>query len=351
MDKKKSASITIKDIARALDLAPSSVARALKGSHKISEATIRKVREYATAHHYRPNLMAQSLKRKQSRSIGVLLCSIPNNFFAEVIDGIESITTDKDYHVMISQSRESYEKEVKELENFQWKAVDGLLVSLSAETKDISHFETIINNGIPVVFFDRVPENVKAPKVIVDDQGGSYQLVKHLLDQGFKRIAHITSSPQLSITHRRLDGYKRALSENNVAINEDYVKYCKHVGRDENEIIKAVEELFSLKNPPDAITTASDRITLKTMVYLNNKGVKIPQKVALGGFSNFSSPELFNPPLTTVVQPAFEIGKTAIELLLKLIESKRPMKEFPTIVLSTSMKILGSSKKMKRTAG
>ena len=153
MNTKKSVSITIKDIAKALNLAPSSVARALNGSHKISEATIRKVKEYAAANHYRPNLMAQSLKRKQSRSIGVLCGSIPNNFFAEVIGGIESIASNKDYHVMISQSLESFEKEAKELENFQWKCVDGLLVSLSAETKDVSHFEAIIANGIPVVFF------------------------------------------------------------------------------------------------------------------------------------------------------------------------------------------------------
>ncbi|MGZ3951501.1 MAG: LacI family DNA-binding transcriptional regulator [Flavisolibacter sp.] len=348
MDKKKSATITIKDIAKALDLAPSSVARALKGSHKISEATIQRVREYAKAHNYRPNLMAQSLKRKQSRSIGVLLCSIPNNFFAEVLNGIESIATEKEYHVMISQSHESYEKEVRELENFQWKAVDGLLVSLSAETKDISHFETLIDNGIPVVFFDRVPEEVKAPRVMADDEGGSFQLIKHLLDQGFQRIAHITSSPQLSLTHRRLDGYKRALSESGIDLNDDYIKYCLHGGRDETEIIKAVEELLSLKNPPDAITTASDRITIKTLAVLRGRGIKVPQKVALGGFSNFSSPELFNPSLTTVVQPAFEIGRTAIELLLKLIETKRPVREFPTVVLSTDMKILDSSKRMAK---
>lgn len=341
----KGNSITIKDIAKALNLAPSSVARALSSSHKISEATSQRVKEYAAEHNYRPNLMAQSLKRKQSRSIGVLFPSIPNNFFAEVLNGIDSIASGKDYHVMISQSHESFEKEVKELQNFAWKCVDGLLISVSSETDSVNHFQEIVEKGIPVVFFDRIAEEVNTHKILVDDADGSYQLTKHLLDEGFKRIAHITSSPQLSITRRRLEGYHKALTENGTAIKDDYVKYCLHGGKEAAEIVQAIEGLLHLRRPPDAITTASDRISIQAFAYLTNKGIPIPTQMALGGFSNFSVPELFSPSLTTVVQPAFDVGKKAMEMLLQLIESKRPVKEFATVVLPTELRVSKSSKK------
>lgn len=349
MNGDKRFSINIKDIAKALGLSPSSVTRALKGSHKISESTTKRVREYAAAHNYRPNLMAQSLKRKQSRSIGVLLCSIPNNFFAEVLSGIDSIASEKDYHIMISQSHESAEKEIKEIQNLEWKCVDGLLVSLSAETKDVSHLEAIIEKGIPVVFFDRISEQINTHKVVVDDADGAYQLTSHIIDQGFKRIAHITSSPQLSITQQRLEGYKKALQQKSIPLIEDYIKFCMHGGKEEIEVAEAVEQLLSLDPIPDAIITASDRLTIKTFSILKSKGIEIPKKIALGGFSNFSSPELFSPSLTTVVQPAFEIGRKAIELLLDLIESKRPTNKFNTIVLPTELKIRESSIKINST--
>lgn len=345
MNGKKSKAITIKDIARALNLAPSSVARALKGSYKISKATTQKVKSYAVAHNYRPNLMAQSLKNKQSRSVGVMLSSIPNNFYAEVINGIESVAASSDYHVMISQSHESYEKEVKGIEHLKWKLVDGLLVSLSNETEDLSHFEEMIQQGIPVVFFDRIPEKIKTHKVIVDNEGGSYQLVNHLLIQGYKNIAHITSSPQLSITQMRLSGYTKALMERSLPVEEAYIKYCLHGGGDDAEIQQAVEELLQLPEPPDAITTASDRITIRVFAILKDKGFNIPEQMAIGGFSNFGEPQLFSPSLTTVVQSAFDMGKKATELLLQLIESKRPVKDFVTVTLPTELKIRNSTTK------
>lgn len=343
MTAQKSKAITIKDIASALSLAPSSVARALKGSYKISKATTQRVKAYAAAHNYRPNLMAQSLKNKQSRSVGVMLSSIPNNFYAEVINGIESVAASSDYHVMISQSHESYQKEVSALEHLKWKLVDGLLVSLSNETEDLRHFEETMQQGVPVVFFDRVPSTIKTHKVVVDNEGGSYQLVKHLLKQGYKRIAHITSSPQLSITQSRLAGYKKAMNERGVAVEDAYVKHCLHGGGDDAEVRQAVEALLRLPHPPDAVTTASDRITIKVFAILKELGIAIPEEMALGGFSNFGEPQLFSPSLTTVTQSAFDMGKKAMELLLQLIESKRPVKKFVTITLSTELKIRDST--------
>jgi DNA-binding LacI/PurR family transcriptional regulator len=226
----KTDNITIKDIAKALNLSYSTVSRALKGSYKISEATQQLVKEYAETHNYRPNLMAQSLKNQKSRCIGVVLCSIPNSFFAEVISGIESIAYSKDYLLIITQNLESYEREVKNLENLTWRSVDGLLISLSTETKDVSHFQKLHDQGLPMVFFDRVTDAIPTHQVITDNIGGAYKATRHLIERGYKRIATITSSPFLSITQERLEGYKKALAEDNRPVPDEYIKYCPHGG-------------------------------------------------------------------------------------------------------------------------
>lgn len=342
----KSASITIKDIAKALDLSYSTVSRALQDNYRISEAIRKKVQQYALENNYRPNLQAQSLKMNKSRSIGIILPRIPNNFFAEVINGIESIANERNYHVIITQSHESLEREIKNLEHLTWRSVDGFLVSVSTETKDISHFKKLQNSGIPVVFFDRVPDDPETHKVTSDDRDGSYKLALHLIAQGYTRIAHITSSPYLSISTRRLEGFERALREHQLPINEDYIKYCMHGGRDEAEVETATTELLNMKPPPDAIVTASDRITVKTFAFLKKQSIIIPEQVAIGGFCNFSAPEVFGPALTTVVQPAFEMGKKAIEILLRLIESKKPVKEFTTVTFPCELIVRESTLKL-----
>ena len=339
----KNDNITIKDIAKALNLSSSTVSRALKGSYKISEATQQLVKQYAEANHYRPNLMAQSLKNQKSRCIGVVLCSIPNNFFAEVISGIESIAYSKDYLLIITQNLESYEREVKNLANLTWRSVDGLLVSLSTETKDTSHFEKLHNQGLPIVFFDRVTDDFQTHQVITDNIGGAYEATKHLIERGYKRIATITSSPYLSITTERLEGYKKALTEHNMPLNDEYIQYVPHGGMVIEEIESALNALLQLKEPPDALLTASDRITIGSYSLIQRKGLIIPDQLAVAGFSNFTAPELFNPPLTTVRQNAFEMGKLATELLIQQVESKRPLTSFEKKVLPTELIVRSST--------
>lgn len=337
--------ITIKDIAKALGMSYSTVSRALKGSYQISDATKQKVQEYATTHHYRPNLVAQSLKSRKSRSIGVLLCSIPNSFFAEVINGIESIAYNKDYHVILTQSLESSERELKNLQHFAGRSVDGLLVSLATETTDLQPFKQWHDSGVPIVFFDRVTDLINTHKVVADNAGGAFSAVQHLLQNGYRKIAHITSSLHLSVTNERLEGYYNALQQNGLSPNPAYIQYCEHGGMLQEEVELAIDQLLRLPQPPDAIFTASDRITISTLALLHKRGIKIPQQVAMAGFSNFSSPELFTPPLTTVRQPAFEMGKTAAELLIQLIESKRPVTSFEKKVLPVELVIRASSSK------
>ena len=329
--------ITIKDIAKALNLSVSTVSRALQDSYKISAATKQLVQQYAEAHHYRPNLQAQSLKTQRSRSIGVVLCNIPNTFFAEVISGIESVAYNRDYLVIITQSQESYEREVKNTRNLAWRAVDGLLVSLSNETVDMSHLTGLHQQGLPIVFFDRVTDQLKTHRVVADNYKGALDATNHLLSIGRRRIAHITSSPHMSITRERLQGYEQALKEAGLPIEEALIKYCMHGGMLADEIEKATEELLALPEPPDAILAASDRLTLGCYSLLRKKGIPIPAQVAFAGFSNFNSADLFCPPLTTIRQPAFDMGRTAAELLISLIESKRPPSQFTRQIFPTEL--------------
>jgi len=337
--------ITLKDIAKALNYSPSTVSRALSDSYKISKETKRIIKDYAVKHNYHPNLIAQSLRSNKSKSIGLMLCSVPNIFFAEVINGIESIAYNRGYHIIITQSHESAEREAKNLEHLTWRAVDGLIVSLSTETMDISTLKKVHDQGVPIVFFDRVSDAIKTHQVVVDNIDGAYQLTKHFIESGSKIIAQITSSPNLSITKERIEGYKKALCEFDISFDESYIKYCAHGGMIVDEIESAVQELLNMKQPPDALFGASDRLTLGSFTYLYKNNIPIPEQIAFAGFSNFSSPELFNPSLTTIRQPAFEMGKASAELLIKLIESKKTIINFEKRVLPIELVIRKSSVK------
>ena len=329
--------ITIKDIAKALGLSTSTVSRALRGSYEISPETKKLVIEYAEQYNYRPNPIALSLKERRSRSIGVVVCEIANNFFSQAINGIESIAYNRGYHVIISQSHESYDREVVNVEHLASRSVDGLLVSLSAETEHIEHFRNLHEKGFPIVFFDRITEDIDTFKVVVDNYKGAYDATRHLIDAGYSKIAHVTSSQHLSITKERLEGYKAALADNGIALNESYIKYCNHGGMIFAELEDAVKTLVNLKDRPNAIFSAGDRLTISCLSALKSISLKVPEDIALVGFSNSPLVELLSPSLTAVKQPAFEMGQVATELLIKLIESKRPVTEFEKVVLQTEI--------------
>lgn len=339
----KLGNITIKDIARALGLSCSTVSRALKDSYKISEATRRQVQCYAAEHHYRPNLMAQGLKSRQSRTIGVVLCNVPNVFFSEVLSGIESVAYNRDYLVIITQSRESCEREVRNVRNLASRSVDGLLVSLSTESENLDHFIDLHEQGLPIVFFDRVTDQVNTHRVVADNRGGAYAAARHLLASGYRKIAHVTSSPFVSITAGRRQGYMDALQEADIPVDEEYIKYCMHGGMIEEEMEWAVAELMNLPCPPDALLCASDRLTMGCYALLRRRGFRIPEQVGIAGFSNFNAAELFCPGLTTVRQPAFEMGRSAADLLIGLIESKRPPNVFECKVFPTELFVRAST--------
>jgi len=340
--------ITIKDIATALGLSVSTVSKALSDSYEISEKTKKIVIEYAEEHNYRPNPIAKSLKQGNSKSIGIVVSTIDNQFFSQVINGIESIAYSKGYNVIITQTHESFELEALNVKHLTYRSVDGILISLSTETSDVEHLKALHKKGLPIVFFDRISEEINTHKVIADNFKGAFEGTQHLLDSGYKRIAHITSSPNISITRERLNGYTKALKDRGIAFSEDYVKYCMHGGRDFDEIKSALNDLLTMENRPDAIFTASDRITTTTLLLLQLMKIKIPDEIALLGFTNTQLADALNPPLSTIYQPGFEIGKNAIEMLISIIESKRPVTEFETRILPTQLNIRKSSSPVKQ---
>jgi len=335
--------ITIKDIARELGLSVSTVSKALSDSYEISDKTKKIVVEYAEKHNYRANPMAKSLRQGHSKSIGVIVSTIENNFFSQVINGIESIAYDRGYNVIITQTHESYEREILNVKHLTFRSVDGILISLSTETQDISHIRSIHERGLPIVFFDRVSDEINTHKVKADNFGGAYEGTLHLLNSGHMKIAHVTSSPNLSISLERLAGYQKALEDNGIQVNERYIKYCMHGGKDLHEIENALQELLSMPDKPDAIFTASDRITTTTLTLLRKLGVNIPGDIALLGFTNTQLAEVLNPSLSSIYQPGFDIGKKAVEMLISLIETRRPVTEFETAVLPTQLFIRESS--------
>ncbi|MGF7040628.1 LacI family DNA-binding transcriptional regulator [Mucilaginibacter lappiensis] len=339
-------SYTIKDIAKALGLSTSTVSRALNGSYEIGAETKKLVLEYAEKVNYRPNPIALSLKEQKSHSIGVVVCEVANNFFSQAINGIESIAYNRGYHVIITQTHESFDRESANVQHLLSRHVDGLLVSLSAETTDTSQYKYLLEKGFPIVFFDRVAADVNTHKIIANNFKGSFDAAELLINAGFTKIAHLTNSNNLLISRERFDGFKAALDEHNLDFKPGYLKYCNHGGMIQDEVEFAIKELLNMDEPPDAIFIGSDRLTISCMHILKKMGVKIPDDMGIAGFTNSDVAELFDPPLTVVRQPAFQIGQMATEMLIKTIESKWPVEEFTTEQVETELIARSSSQKL-----
>ena len=335
--------VTIKDIAKALGLSTSTVSRALRDSYEISPETKKLVLEYAEKNNYHPNPIALSLKERRSRSIGVIVVEIANSFFSQTINGIESIAYNNGYNVIISQSRESFDREMINLQYLTSRSIDGLIISVSTETKDFSYLKELHQKGMPIVFFDRIVDEIQTHKVIVDNHKGAYDATMHLLKNGYKNIAAVTNSSTLSITRERLGGYRAALDESGVKVNEDMIQYCHYGGMSLPEVEEAVIRILEMPQKPDAIFATSDKLTTGCLRILKSKNIQVPNDLGLVGFSNTELTELTDPPLTVVKQPAFQMGELATTLLLELIESKRPVTSFETKKLATELIIRGST--------
>jgi LacI family transcriptional regulator len=335
--------ITIKDIARHLGVSKSTVSRALQDHYAVNSETKKRIVDYAEKVKYRPNPAALGLREKRTLSIGIVVCEIANSFFSEVINGVESLASERGYNIVISQTHESSGREHNILNFLSSRSIDGILISASAETSDFAPIKKLHQMGLPMVFFDRVTPDIDTHTVVVNNFEGAYKATEHLIKNGYKNIAAIAGAETMSITQERLAGYKAALLAHNIPVDPSYIKHCYYAGMRLNELIKPIDELMSLAVTPDAIFATSDKLTTGSLEELTARKIEVPKQMALVGFSNSEVAHLLNPGVTTVKQPAFEMGQAAAELLLKLITSKRAVTEFERQIFSPQLTVRESS--------
>jgi DNA-binding LacI/PurR family transcriptional regulator len=332
--------ITLKDIAQQLKLSVSTVSRALKGSTDINAETSRQVLALAEELKYSPDPIALSLKEKKTKVIGVMVQEIANNYCSAVIAGIENFACKMGYQTIISQSHEKYETEVQNTRLLASRRIDGLIISISNETRNTDHLQELIDKGIPVVMFDRVSNAIATHKVIVDDYRGAFEATCQLIEQGYENIAHITISKHLLITQNRLKGFTDALRTHHLPVRSEWILHCDfNTEATENKI----RRLFCSANRPDAVLLSVERLSITCLKVLRELELQVPDDVALAGFSDNPLSPFLNPALTSVCQPTFAMGQLAVELLIELIESKQTIKEYKTVQMKTTLHVHESS--------
>jgi DNA-binding LacI/PurR family transcriptional regulator len=334
--------ITIKDIARELGISPSTVSKALKGHHDISSTTKQSVKDLADKWNYKPDQIALSLKSGSSKTIGIIVPEIVHYFFSSAISGIEDLAYTSGYHVIFCQSSEQYIREVKAVETLLSSRVDGVLVSLSKATEKFDHFRKIEDNGIPMVFFDRVCEEIDTDRVIVDDESGAYEATNHLIAIGCKNVIHLSGPPNLLIGKNRKDGFMRALRENNLPVNENNIVMCDSA----EDAALLVPELFKRAIKPDGIFAVNDLTAAAAMRIIIDLGYKVPDDIAVVGFTGGLIPDITNPTLTSMEQHGYLVGKEAVRLLIDRIEKDHD-KPSQTRIIKTELVIKGSTTRKK----
>ena len=311
--------LTLKDLAQKLGLSTSTVSRALQNNPAISDDTRLRVNKLAKKIGYYPDALAKSLKNKKSYTIGVIVPEISHFFFSSVIDGIEDVTYKDGYTILVTKSNEDFEREVLNLESLISNRVAGVIASISQNTKSGKHFNNIINREIPLVLFDRVLDDLDVHKIVGDDFEKVYEMVNHLIDSGYQNIAYLAGPSHLNITMNRVDGYKKALIDNNIELMDGLIM---NINLNENDGFEGAKTLIREFPKIDAICCVNDPVALGVYKYLNKVGIKIPDKVGVTGFSNNPSSETINPPMTTVDQQGYKMGRKAAKILLQKINNE-----------------------------
>jgi LacI family transcriptional regulator len=333
-------SVTIKDLAKELQLSVATISKALRDSHEISPETKQRVLELAKKLNYTPNPYASSLRKRSSKTIAVVLPEVADSFFSLAINGIESVAIDKGYHVLIYLTHESFVREQAILNEFKSGRVDGILMSVSGETSQSDHVKEVIAAGMPVVFFDRVCEDIETAKVITDDFESSYNATCHLLKKGCKKIVYLSTSSTLSINNKRMEGFKKALADNGIKNNAADIISC--YGNTEGNY-KIVKKLLNKKNRPDGIIASVEKLTTPIYLACRDLQLSIPDKIKVVSFTNLQAALILNPTLTTVTQPAFEMGKTAASVLFKALLKKNVSLQKETIVVPSVLIVRNST--------
>lgn len=311
---------TIRSIAKDLGLSIGTVSKALKDNHEISEETKLRVLAMVKEQNYVPNPYASSLRRQKSKTIAVVLPEVTDSFFSLAINGIESVARERGYHVLIYLTHENFEREAGILQQFTSGRVDGILMSVSSETSQSEHVTEAINEGLPVVFFDRICEDINTCSVITNDYECGYMATKHLIEKGCKKISYLNIAPNLLICRSRMDGFKQAMIDAGMKIQDTSVISCSH---EQNENEAVLQKLLASKKRPDGIIAPVEKLIPPIYKISESLKLPIPSKLKVVCFTNLASVEFLNPSLTTITQPAFEIGRTAAINLFRKIEKKR----------------------------
>ncbi|GAB3873848.1 LacI family DNA-binding transcriptional regulator [Hymenobacter segetis] len=333
---------TIKDIARSLGVSISTVSRAMRDFPDVNPDTKQAVLDMAKQLDYQPNQVALSLVTRHTHSIGVIVPNL-DYFFATAVRGIDEIALEAGYTVLTCQSNESYGREITNTQRLLNSQVDGLIVSLSSATSNVDHMRRLMTRGVPLVLFDRVATDLDATKVVLDNHDGAMQAVNHLFEQGCRRIAYLAGPPSFSISNQRKDGYLAALRQHGLPVNEDLIIHCEF---DQAHAYRATEQLLASGQQPDAIFTVSDRLAIGALLALRHRGQRVPEDVALVGFNDEPVASLLTPTLSSVSQPAFEMGKVAAQLFLEQLNSESILPP-RTIVLKPVLVVRESSLKRR----
>ncbi|UPQ77780.1 LacI family transcriptional regulator [Flavobacterium azooxidireducens] len=312
--------VTLKQIARELDVSISTVSKSLKDSAEISEDTRQKVQAFAKLYNYKPNNIALSLKNKKTKTIGIIIPEIVHHFFATVISGVENVANEHGYNVIVCLSDESFDKEVINMEMLANGSIDGFIMSLSKETqqkKDFHHISEVINQGMPVVMFDRVTNDILCDKVIIDDNLSAIQAVQTLIDKGLKKIALITTVDYVSVGKLRTEGYLKALKSNDIKIDENLILKIEDI----EHCDEAIDNLINTQKI-DAIFAVNELFAVTAIKSALKIGLKIPEDIAVIGFTDGIISKYSSPSITTVSQNGIKMGGKAAKMLIERLESE-----------------------------
>lgn len=338
--------VTIKDLAEKMNLSVSTISRAMHDHPSIGKKTKQEIRQMAKKLGYYPNSVASNLRRNRTFSIGIIVPRVDVHFHSLVISGIEEVAYQAGYSVSIYQTRDSLKREVAIVETLQKNMVEGVIACLALETEQSGHFASFGDFNVPVVFYDRVSDELDVNKVVIDDFESAFNATEHLVKQGCKRIAHISGKQTTGIFKSRLAGYKAALQKYDLPVDERLIVYTNDLSYDEGK--DAANDFLKLKERPDGIFCANDYTAISAIQVFMKAGYKIPEDVAVIGFSNYPISRILEPALSSVDDRAFLMGKTAAKLLIRQIAEEDTGIASETIVLKTDLIIRDSSDRSKQ---
>jgi LacI family transcriptional regulator/LacI family repressor for deo operon, udp, cdd, tsx, nupC, and nupG len=339
----KSGPLTMRDIARDLGISVATVSRALKDSPRISEERRKMIQAYAREHNFYPNAIGEALRHSRvlpSKIIGVIVPEFTHYYFMSVLTGIEEAAYARGYNIMVAQSGEQYEREVRICETFHRYKVCGVIVSQAKDTHNYSHYQKLLDAGVPMVFYDRICTGINASRVVVDDYMGAYNAVTHLIETGCQRIAFYGSPMQLQISKNRYNGYKDALLKHGMAVDERIVRVCDN--RADAEAI--TPEMLTLDHRPDGFFAVNDDTAIGILYTAKHMGLRVPEDISICGFTNGQRAIACDPMLTTVEQRGKRVGEEAAEILIDKVEGIIPMEKVEKRVVRTRLVIRGTTK-------